>query len=285
VRLALALALVSAPPASPQGVAVGERVETGDTGLAGYEDIYGPPQSASLESLATFLGEMGFEPVRTTGQLQLNREGHFELREGIEGVLLVPVWEMERRDLLRFVGFRVEVVGLARELIEKQRRGDCIIDGQGALESQCRDWHLPPLPDRLGRPDWPRNSITFWSFSDATPFERAREPGGGLRIADVLAEPERYAGREVTLTGRFRGSNLFGDLPETTRRDGADWVIEQDGAAIWVTDAKPRGKGWQLDPGSKGESRWWIRVEGKLEVENGLAYIDADRLELRRKPD
>jgi hypothetical protein len=287
MRRALALLLAAcAVPAAAQGVVVDERVVTGRSGPIGYAELYGEPLNASLESLARLLGELNFRAVRSTGRLERTRDGsYFTLTDGLDAVLLVPVEEIVVHDLMRYAGTRVEVVGLARELIERQTRGDCIVDGPETIESRCRDWHLPALPDRLGRADWPRNSVTFWTLSDATPFERKRRPGdGGLTISDVLADLERLVGQQVELFGRFRGANLFGDLPEETRQKASDWVIEQDGAALWVTGKKPEGRGWSLDPRSKGESRWWIQVTGKLELRDGIVVLDAKTLELRRPP-
>lgn len=278
--------LCLAAAAATQGIPVDERAVTGDTGPVSYDDVYGEPLATSIASLSTYLGGLSFKPVRTQGRLQPVREGtYFELADGLDAVLLVPVDEISRQDLMGYSGKQVEVVGLARELPEKQRQGDCIIGGHPAPETKCREWNLPPLPDRLNRPDWPLNSVTFWRLTDATPFERKRRGDGTLRIADVLAEPERYADRKVTLTGRFRGANLFSDLPAESRRGDEDWVIEQDGAALWVTDEKPEGRGWSLDPRSKGESRWWIRVTGKIVIRDGVVVLDADDLELRRRPD
>jgi len=287
VRVALALLLAaSAATAGAQGVVVGERATTGDAGPLGYADLYGEPLNASLGSLSTYLAELSFRPVRTTGRLERTRDGdYFKITDSLDQVLLVLVEEIEPQDLMRYMGMQVEVVGLARELPEKQRVGDCLIETHPAPESKCREWNLPPLPDRLGRADWPLNSVTVWEISDATPLEhQRRRDGGGLRIEDVLAEPERFLDREVTLTGRFRGANLFEDLPAESRRKESDWVIEDSGAALWVTGKKPEGRGFKLDPASESDGRWWIRVRGRIRVRDGVPVLDADKLELRPGP-
>lgn len=277
----LASSFAAAPPAAAQGIPEGEGVfTTGDP--VGYDEHFGEPLVASLESLSTYLADLDFRVVRTEGRIvRISDPRYLKLVDGLAAVLLVPVEEIDPRDLLPFAGKRVEVVGLARELPEKQDPDYC-----GYPETKCREPRLPALPDRLGRASWPLNSVTFWRVVDATPLSSGRRrDGGGLHIADVLADPERFEGREVTLTGRFRGANLFGDLPPESRRGDEDWVIERDGAALWVTDEKPQGRGWRLDPGSKSESRWWIRVTGKIEVRNGVVVLDADELELRPRPD
>jgi hypothetical protein len=153
-------------------------------------------------------------------------------------------------------------------------------------ESVCKDWMLPALPSRGSRTDWPLNSVTFWSLGDATPLKGAGGRGAGAAVTPsaILEAPERRGNAAVTVIGRFRGANLFGDLPETTRREASDWVIADDGAALWVTGKAPRGRGWNLALDSKDESRWWIEVTGRLEVRGGVAYLRARELTLRRSP-
>jgi hypothetical protein len=51
---------------------------------------------------------------------------------------------------------------------------------------------------------------------------------------------------------------------------------------VWVTGKKPRGKGWRLDPRLESDSRWWLEVEGSVEVAGGVVYIRAKRVSLTK---
>ena len=51
----------------------------------------------------------------------------------------------------------------------------------------------------------------------------------------VALDPGRYAEQEVTVVGRFRGKNLYGDLPEAPGTGRFDFVLQSADASIWVT--------------------------------------------------
>jgi hypothetical protein len=100
----------------------------------------------------------------------------------------------------------------------------------------------------------------------------------------VVADPSRFEDSDVTLVGRYRGANLFDDLPATTRLEEDDWVIADGDAALWVTGKPPRGDGWRLSLSDESESRWWIEVRGRIEVRDGIPYLQAKQLRLRPAP-
>jgi hypothetical protein len=103
-------------------------------------------------------------------------------------------------------------------------------------------------------------------------------------IADALARPPESAGKSVRIVGRFRGANLFGDLPAETRRAAGDWVLQDGEHAVWVTGRPPKGKGFDLDPGNKLDTVRWLEVEGKLEAMGNVAYLKASRVQLVARP-
>ena len=63
----------------------------------------------------------------------------------------------------------------------------------------------------------------------------------------VAIAPEHYADRAITIVGRFRGANLFGDLPQAPGKSRWDFVLQSADGAVWVTGLRPRGKGFDLD--------------------------------------
>jgi len=204
------------------------------------------------------------------------------LREGADQVLLLPVAEIDAAPLGTLVGRVVEVVGVARRLPERQAIVPCW-DVEHARESWCEDQELAPLPDRSGYYEWPRNSVSFWAIVDATPFEHRRDAPGS-ELDRLVSEPARFDGQEVRVVGQYRGANLFGDLPESTRRGSGDWVIADGAAAVWVTGKPPQGEGWRLSLSDPGDTRWWVEVRGRVEVVGGVAYLRAKKLTLRRAP-
>ena len=86
----------------------------------------------------------------------------------------------------------------------------------------------------------------------------------------------------MRVVGKFRGRNLFGDLPARSERDSADWVIKDDVYAVWVTGKRPKGSGWELDLGLKRDTNKWIEVVGRPETIGNVTYIRALSVIARR---
>jgi len=83
----------------------------------------------------------------------------------------------------------------------------------------------------------------------------------------------------VTVTGVFRGANLFEDLPPESRRDESDWVLQDGPFSIWVTGKAPKGKGFALDPRSRSDCRYRLEATGKVSTANGFIYLRASSLQ------
>ena len=63
----------------------------------------------------------------------------------------------------------------------------------------------------------------------------------------VALEPWKFEGTPVTLTGNFRGRNLYGDQPGAPGLGKFDFVLRGTEGAVWVTGQQPRGRGFDLD--------------------------------------
>jgi hypothetical protein len=127
--------------------------------------------------------------------------------------------------------------------------------------------------------------IQFWGFTG--PPEK--EPTGEIKAPEVsleklVANPGKRDGQMIRVVGKFRGRNLYGDLPVSTQRTTADWVIKDDLYAIWVTGKKPKGTGWELDATLKRDTGKWIEVIGKPETIRGVTYVKAVRIQLTPQP-
>ena len=51
----------------------------------------------------------------------------------------------------------------------------------------------------------------------------------------LALEPWKFAGQTVTVTGNFRGRNLFGDLPDAPGKGRYDFIVRGGEGSVWVT--------------------------------------------------
>jgi hypothetical protein len=110
-------------------------------------------------------------------------------------------------------------------------------------------------------------------------------------VQALITAPDRYANRAVTVTGRFRGRTPGdGDtaaLP-SPNRSRWDFLLNEDGAAVWVSGIRPAGWDFDLDPRSTADARKgpWLEVTGTVRVATGAArvWIQASDLRPARAP-
>jgi hypothetical protein len=131
--------------------------------------------------------------------------------------------------------------------------------------------------DQVGNPQDP--GCPCWAFR-VWSVQLFAEPGGrrrsdGPTLEALVRGPEATAGRSITVSGTFRGANLFEDLPPGTRRDPADWVLKDGPFSIWVTGRAPKGKGFSLDSRSRSDCTWRVEVRGQVETTSGYVYLRA----------
>jgi hypothetical protein len=161
--------------------------------------------------------------------------------------------------------------------------------GTGGLDSEIRGefWDL----GRLQRDDPRFSTIDFtallqaeahgqWPSRDqlfvilnATTVESPLPADPSVRA--LALAPGHYAGKQVTVVGRFRGANLFGDLPLPVAKSRWDFVLQSADAAVWVTGIRPRGKGFDLDPGARRDTGGWLQVSGTVRADGPLPWIEA----------
>ena len=94
-------------------------------------------------------------------------------------------------------------------------------------------------------------------------------------IADILADPDRYSGKTVEITGYFRGWDLLKEAPGGPPVTRSDWVIADQGGAIYVTGPLPEG----LDPASPEEAWTLIRLKAAVESDQKNVYLKAQSVE------
>lgn len=128
---------------------------------------------------------------------------------------------------------------------------------------------------------WPRPGEELIVRINAT---SETQPVSGATVRSIAIEPWRYDGQTVTITGNFRGRNLFGDLPGAPGKSKYDFVLRGTEGALWVTDARPQGKGFDLDVNRRVDTDRWLEVTGTVVREKGLVSLKATRLTLSKPP-
>ena len=110
-------------------------------------------------------------------------------------------------------------------------------------------------------------------------------PPPSTTIRALALEPWRYEGQKVTVTGNFRGRNLFGDLPGAPGKSRYDFVIRGAEGATWVSGLQPKGRGFDLDIDRRFDTDQWLEVTGVVAYERGLVRIDATQLTAAKAPE
>ena len=149
----------------------------------------------------------------------------------------------------------------------------------GKLERS--DPRLGPYAERFKAEEWPRPGTEFalriTGVSTAAP---AVTP----TVRALTLEPWKFNGQTVTVLGNFRARNLFGDLPEAPGKSRYDFVMSAAEGAIWITDMRPRGRGFDLDVERRLDSGRWLEVTGAVSIHRGLAMISATQMVLGTAP-
>jgi hypothetical protein len=100
----------------------------------------------------------------------------------------------------------------------------------------------------------------------------------------LALEPWKFAGQTITVTGNFRGRNLFGDLPDAPGKGRYDFIVRGGEGSVWVTGMRPRGSGFDFDVDRRIDSNRWLEVTGPLVHDRGLVRIEATKLVLAKAP-
>lgn len=146
------------------------------------------------------------------------------------------------------------------------------------------DPRLGPFGQRDGREpgSWPKPGEEL--FVRVTAVAGAQVPATPT-VRSLALEPWRYEGQKLTLSGNFRGRNLFGDLPGTPAKSRYDFVLRGAEGAIWITGLRPRGRGFELDIDRRVDSDRWVEVSGTLVHERGLVMLEGTTIALSKAPE
>ena len=234
----------------------------GLSGLSAQPSRHIPTTLAALDAYTTFFHR---QPV----VVRATTEG--DLRD-------VFVTDGERR--IRTLNVALPLPGEV-ELLEI----DGIFWDVGRLQPDDRrlaDHGIDRLSERLFNKPWPASGELHLLI--ATETRRADEPDDAT-IRTITIEPTRYRDQTVTVTGRFRGRNLYGDLPEAPGTTPTDFVLRSADAAVWIVGKKPRGDGFDLDVLARVDTGRWLQVTGIVTGSDRLVEIEATEIEQVERPD
>ncbi|NOT28396.1 MAG: hypothetical protein HOP16_20135 [Acidobacteria bacterium] len=171
-------------------------------------------------------------------------------------------------------------------MMNDQRAVSGTVEVRGMLLDVGR---LEPSDPRLSRyggarePErWPRpGEELVLSVTGVAETQLATSPS----IRGLALQPWRFDGQKVTVVGQFRGRNLFGDLPSAPGKSRYDFVLRSADAALWVTDLRPRGRGFDLSVDAKVDTGRWLQVSGTVVLERGLVTMLGTTVATSAAPD
>ena len=142
-------------------------------------------------------------------------------------------------------------------------------------------FNLGDLSEALFRKPWPSIGELPVLIVEST-LPATRLPAASVRT--LALEPEAYEGERVTVTGRFRGRNLYGDLPDAPGLGLWEFVLQSADGAIWVTGIRPRGRDFDLDVTARIDTGRWLEVTGVIHVTRDLVRLEGTDVELAQPP-
>jgi hypothetical protein len=149
-------------------------------------------------------------------------------------------------------------------------------------DSRFSNVDFPAILEIAANNQWPGHDQVFMILN-ATAVDSPLPTEPTIRALELA--PDSYIGKGVTVTGRFRGVNLFADLPTSAGTKGRwDFVLQSADAAIWVSGVRPRGKGFDLDVNSRMDTGRWLQVAGTLRRDGPLPWIEATSVAAANAP-
>jgi len=146
----------------------------------------------------------------------------------------------------------------------------------------ANDPRLSGYGDNRSGENWPKpGEEIVLKITNVTEAAPATTPS----VRALALEPWKFDGQTVTVSGNFRGRNLFGDTPAAPGDGRYDFVIRGAEGAVWVTGIRPRGKNFDLDIDRRMDTDKWVEVTGVVSRKRGLVSIAAKTIGLVDRPD
>ena len=144
------------------------------------------------------------------------------------------------------------------------------------------NYDFRPLLENVSDGRWPSRDQLFVLLG-ATVVEPVLPDPPSLRA--IALAPEKYEGRGVTISGRFRGRNLLADIATPLPTPNKwDFVVQSADASMWIGGLRPRGKDFELDPNARVDTGRWIQVAGTVRREGSRVWIEGREIALSAPP-
>jgi len=179
-------------------------------------------------------------------------------------VLDVPPPPADSRDY-------VEIIGTFYD-IGRLERGD----------PRISDLPFERLANILLRKDWPGVGELLVLVASSS---RITTQNSEATLRNVALTPSAYSNKTVTVSGRFRGRNLYGDLPSAPGASRWDFVLASAEAALWIVEKEPKGDGFELDIQARADTGRWLQVTGSVSAYKGMTLIRASTISLAETAD
>ena len=232
---------------------------------ADFESRYGTPVDVRISDLASSPDSYYDRLIRTRGRL------------GMEASLQ-RIYSLEDE-----FGNSVRIVPMAEIAIEFERTANKLAGAQVEVKGVYLQTNVSPSDSQRAGLSVP-GVIQLVEFLGPPEERKGPIKAPEVKLESLLSPPGKRDGQLIRVVGKFRGHNLYGDLPAKSQRRSADWVIKDDVYSVWVTGRKPKGSGWELDAGLKRDTGKWIQVIGIPETMGGVTYLRAERVELTTAP-
>ena len=221
-------------------------------------------KAATVAALVRFPFFFHTQAIRVRGKAT-EKDGLFQLEHEGARVWLMPGGTGKLPD----PGSDAEITGLYVDVGRLERTDARVTADFGTLSQ------------RVLRRDWPAPGELLAVIVDTAV---AAEPMNAPSVRHVALDPGRYVEQEVTIVGRFRGKNLYGDLPEAAGPGRFDFVLQSADASIWVTGRRPKGEGFDLNVDNRLDTGRWLEVAGVVKEERGMAVLEATAIRIGRPP-
>jgi hypothetical protein len=150
-------------------------------------------------------------------------------------------------------------------------------EGDGRFAS----YDFRPVLDAANNGRWPaRDQIFVLLGATFVPGQAS----SAATVRAIALAPEQFDNRSVTLVGRFKGRNLFGDLPQGVAKSKWDFVLQSADAAVWVTNLRPKGKDFDLNPDARVDTGRWLEITGTVHRMGSAIWVSGESVRLATAP-
>jgi hypothetical protein len=216
-----------------------------------YQALHGEPEPVEAGHLLAAPGRYVGRAVRTRGRLERPDPGQavFELRVAGGRLLL-----------------RLEPQAAAATITQAEAWRGKPVEVEGFF---YRDLEESPEASYVLRAWLVRSAAAPRGASAANAHARL------LTLQDLVYGAGRHDGTLVRVRGTYRGSNVYRDLPEPSRKGARDWVLKDGHFAVWVTGREALASGGRETTDSPEETGAGLEVVGTPSTAMGVVRVAA----------